>query len=249
MRFPPSRLGLIAAIFFLSHNAAFGAAGEKAGFRPALVGNGPKSLVNLIDTKKLVDKGQGDGAVMFDVAIGADATGSVLWTWCHASAESKALKDEVQKELQRSSFVPAMMDGNRVGVSFYGTVIFAVRGGHPYLRVFANQDRLELAQQSDFIGPQMLLGSSDWKEARPYLEVVKQHAKTGRAVLSFALDADGKVRDLHLVREEPTGLNIRAAALKTYATAKFIPAFRYGRPVACTFERDWAVRGFRYRRW
>ncbi len=33
--------------------------------RPALVGNGPKALVNVIDTKKLVEKGQGNAALSF----------------------------------------------------------------------------------------------------------------------------------------------------------------------------------------
>ena len=33
--------------------------------RPALIGNGPKALVNVIDTKKLVEKGQGNAALSF----------------------------------------------------------------------------------------------------------------------------------------------------------------------------------------
>jgi hypothetical protein len=34
-------------------------------FRPALVGSGPKALVNVINTKKLTEKGQRDGILMF----------------------------------------------------------------------------------------------------------------------------------------------------------------------------------------
>jgi TonB family protein len=81
------------------------------------------------------------------------------------------------------------------------------------------------------------------------LVIVKNHGRAGRAILSITVDADGKMRDRRLVREEPAGLNIGAAAMKAYATAKFIPGFRNGKPVACTFEEDWAVRGYRYRRW
>jgi len=34
-------------------------------FRPALIGNGPNALINLIDTKKLMEKGQRDGLLLF----------------------------------------------------------------------------------------------------------------------------------------------------------------------------------------
>lgn len=66
MWFPARYLRFIAAFLFLSHQAGSGAAGESASFRPALVGNGPKSLVNLIDTAKLMQQGQQDAVVMFD---------------------------------------------------------------------------------------------------------------------------------------------------------------------------------------
>ena len=245
----PRFLTLVLAGCFLLAPPRDAASEATPRFRPALVGHGPKSLVNLIDTQKLLAKGQGDGVVMFDAAIEADDGGSVSWIWCHAAPGSEILKDEVTKELRHASFVPALIDGKEVGVTFYGTVIFSVREGHPYLRVFANQDRTALAEQSDLIQPQMLLDSEDWEAAKPLLEVVRMHARTGHAVLSVTVEANGKVRDIHLVREEPTRLNIGSAALKAYSTAKFIPAFRNGKPVAHTFEQDWAVRGFRYRRW
>jgi hypothetical protein len=229
------------------------ASSEKAAaqhhYRPALVGNGPKSLVNLIDRQKLVEKGQRDGVVMFDAAVDDDASGSVTWIWCHASPEAKALKAEVEKELLHASFVPAMIDGKRVSVEMHGTAMFTVRDGRPYLKVFANQDPDELARQSDYIQPQMLVDSEDWEDARPMLEVVRLHARAGHAVLSITVDGEGNVRDRHLVREEPGGLNIGAAAMKTYSTARFTPGFRNGKAVACTFNEDWAVRGYRYRRW
>jgi len=217
-------------------------------FRPALVGNGPHSLANLIDGKKLVEKGQRDGVVMFEAAIAPGSTGVVDWTWCHARPESKLLKAEVQNALLNSSFVPASIDGKPVEVIFYGTVVFVVRDGQPHVRIFANQDREALAQQSDFIEPQILTDTDDFEGAKPYLEVVRHHARAGRALISITVDAEGKLRASRVVKEEPTGLNIGAAALKTYSTAKFIPGFRNGAPVTCTVERDWAVRGFVHRR-
>lgn len=238
------RLGVFIGLQITSLAAA--AAGHS--YRPALVGNGPKSLVNLIDGQELIRKGQQDGVVMFDVAIGDDAAGSVTWIWCHAGPGSDVLKREVVKELHHASFVPAMIDDKRVEVSFHGTVIFMVRNGRPYLRVFANQDQEEIAKGGDYIQPQMLVDTEDWDGVQDMLAVVKYHARTGHAILSLTIDAEGKMRDRRLVREEPTGLNIGAAALKAYATAEFVPGFRNGKPVTCTFEENWAVRGYRYRR-
>jgi hypothetical protein len=249
MRFRPG-LRLISCVVIaisLWRADLIAAQGGQPHFRPALVGNGPKSLVNLIDTKKLAARGQGDGVVMFNASV--DDDGSVFWAWCHARPESGRLKAEVERALLHATFFPAVVDGKSAGVSFYGTVVFAIRDGHSYLRVFANQASDELARESDFIEPQMLLGSGDWEKGRTYLEVVRHHARAGFAVLSISVDVEGHLRGLQLVREEPKGLNIGAAAMKGYSTAKFIPAFRDGRPVACTFERDWNVRGYTYRRW
>lgn len=111
-----------------------------------------------------------------------------------------------------------------------------VRDGRPRLQVFANQDRNELARGSDYIQPQMILGTDDWDEAKEYLGVLTHHWKTGIAVVSIAVDEEGKRKAMHLVREDPKGLNLGAAALKTMSTAQFIPAFRDGRLVAATFE-------------
>ena len=209
-------LGLAGGLLFQSLREAEAA----PSFRPALIGNGPKSLVNLIDTQKLLAKGQGDGVVMFDVAIDADDGGSVNWIWCHAAPGSEILKEEVTKALRRASFIPALINGKEVGVAFYGTVIFVVRDGRPFLRVFANQDRTALAQQNDLIQPQMLLDSEDWEGAKPLLEVVKMHTRTGHAIISVTVDQSGKVRDLHLVREEPTAVEHRRRGLESLRDGK-----------------------------
>jgi hypothetical protein len=228
--------------------AALSAPAAGHSYRPALVGNGPKSLVNLIDGQKLIEKGQQDGVVMFDVIVnGSD--GSADLVWCHGPREVKLLKTEVQRAALNASFVPALIDGKPVDVAFHGAAIFVVREGHPYLKIFANQDADELARQTDYIQPQLVPDSTDWDAAKPMLEVVRRHARTGHAILSITLEADGKVRDRHLLEEDPPGLNIGAAALKAYANARFVPGFRNGKPVACTFKEDWAVRGYVYRRW
>jgi hypothetical protein len=217
------------------------------GFRPALVGNGPKSLVNLIDTAQLLREGQQDAIVMFDASISGEG-GYVESSSCFGPPDSKPLQKEVAKELDRARFIPALAHGKAVDVFFRGSVIFAIRDGRPQLQIFANQDRAELGRGSDYIQPQFILGTDDWEEAEPYLEVLKHHWKTGTAVVSIGVDTEGKRREMHLVREEPKGLNLGAALLKTFSTAKFIPAFRDGHVVATTFEMSDFMYGYRARR-
>ena len=234
-------------LFFLAQNFGLGAAIEKGGFRPALVGNGPKSLVNLIDTAGLVRAGQQDAVVMFDAAVSGDG-GAVEYSLCYGDGDSKALQKEVSKELRRAVFIPALAHGKSVDVFFRGSVVFAVRAGRPLLQVFATQDRNELARASDYVEPQMLVGTDDWKEAKEYLGVLTHHWKRGVAVVAITVDAQGKRQGMRLVREDPKGLNLGAAALKTFSTSEFIPAFRDGHVVATTFEMFDYMYGYRAHR-
>ena len=93
----PGLLVLVLIGTFLLQAPRQAPAAAAASFRPALVGNGPKSLVNLIDTQKLLAKGQGDGVVMFDVSIEDDPAGSVRWIWCHAAPGSRFSKRRSRK--------------------------------------------------------------------------------------------------------------------------------------------------------
>ncbi|MGI8890849.1 MAG: hypothetical protein ACR2G0_08735 [Chthoniobacterales bacterium] len=219
-----------------------------AEFRPALVGNGPKSLVNQIDLEKLMRQGQGEAVVMFDAVVGDYRGGSVLQYNCYGSPDSKALQQEISKRLKNCAFIPALAHGKAVDVFFRGAVVFAVRGGRPQLQIFANQAPAELARGSDYIQPQLIMGTDDWDDAQPYLEVVRRHWRHGIAVVSLAVDARGKRGESHLVKEEPKGLNLGAAVLKIFSTARFIPAFRNGKPVATIFEMSDVIYGRRYHR-
>ena len=75
--------------------------------RPALIGSGPGSLVNLIDTEGLFRKGQGDAWVQFECAVAGDgvAGGSDFFT---ASPDSSLLQEEIRRG---TDFVaPQMID-------------------------------------------------------------------------------------------------------------------------------------------
>ena len=55
----------------------------------------------------------------------------------------------------------------------------------------------------------------------------------GSAELELKVDATGTLRDLKLVSEQPPFLGFGDAAFEDMSKAKFIPAFRNGKPVEC----------------
>jgi TonB family protein len=55
----------------------------------------------------------------------------------------------------------------------------------------------------------------------------------GSAELQVKVDANGNLQDLSVVSEEPPFLGFGECAFGDLAKAKFIPAFRDGKPVAC----------------
>ena len=79
--------------------------------RPALIGSGPGSLVNLIDAQALFQKGQRDAWVMFECGVLADgvAHGSDFFT---ASPNSNLLQNEIRKRLRQTRFIPAVYNTN-----------------------------------------------------------------------------------------------------------------------------------------
>src|ERR1043166_4106920 len=129
-------------------------------YRPVLLGSGPESLINRIDTADLVRKGQKDAAVMFSCSVKKD--GSVLSVSTYrGTPDSKALEQEVLKRLSAAAnprFVPAVYNHLPVDAIYYGTVTFMMVNGKPRLRIFSNQERSELANESDFVGPQPFWG-------------------------------------------------------------------------------------------
>jgi TonB family protein len=55
----------------------------------------------------------------------------------------------------------------------------------------------------------------------------------GVVQLALKIDLNGNLHDARVVSEEPPLLGFGNAALTDFRGAKFIPAFRDGKPVAC----------------
>lgn len=199
-------------------------------FRPALVGTGPNSLINTIDTADLIKKGQKDGAVMFTCLVAP--TGDIVRSGTYRGTKgSELLEKEVLKRLVNAKFVPAIHNHQPVVAVFYGTVTFAVVNGKPRLRVFSNQQLDELKKESDFIDPQPYVGQDSKFTGTHYPETPTTVKLTGVVELALEVDAAGNLKSMQVLSEEPPFLNFGEAALSDFNGAKFIPAFRDGKPV------------------
>src|SRR5216117_2499873 len=199
-------------------------------FRPALIGTGPDSLINRIDTVDLIKKGQKDGAVMFSCLVAP--TGDIVRSGAYrGTVGTELLEQELLKRLANEKFVPAIHNRQPVIAIFYGTVTFAVVNGKPRLRIFANQQLDELKKESDFIDPQPYVGQDSKFTGIHYPDTGSTVHVTGVAELAVNVDAQGNMKSIQVVSEEPPLLGFGDAAITDFTGAKFIPAFRDGQPV------------------
>ena len=205
-------------------------------FRPVLIGQGPTALINRMDEQDLVRKGQKDALVMFLCAVKKD--GGVEWSATYrGTPDSDILKQELQKRISPASnprFIPAVHDHQLVDAIYYGTVTFRLVNGKPRLRIFSNQEAGELEKEHDFIGPQPFFGDGSGFTGFHYPEMESGRIQVdGMVELKVKIDVTGNLQEINVVSENPPLLGFGEAALKDFRDAKFIPAFRDGKPVEC----------------
>jgi hypothetical protein len=201
-------------------------------YRPALLGVGPTSVINRIDTAGLIRDGQKDASLYFRCSV--SKTGEIMDTWTyHQSPDSSALEHELVRCLDQAVFVPAVYDHEPVAAFFFGTITFKVVDGKPRLRIFANQEEAELKKEGDFVGPQPYVGPHSKFEGLHYPNDAVTSELTGMVELGMKIDATGKLLDLKVVSEYPPLVGFRRAAAEDFRVASFIPAFRDGKPVEC----------------
>jgi len=222
-------------------------AGSSPEFRPALVGNGPNSLVNLIDLQKLLQHGEGDGVVMFTRGVFPPGKGRDFAEVNGGTSGSRFLQEEVLRALNRSHFIPAIAHQKPVAVYFRGTVLFFAHA-QPHLRVFANQEPDALARFDDFIAPQEIFGTARWEESDPRLDPIRRMNKNSAVKLELHLDESGKLLSTRILSEEPRGYNMGALQKEMLSTAKFVPGFRHGKACDCFFQiiRSTEIQHFGY---
>jgi TonB family protein len=203
--------------------------------RPALIGTAPNSLINTIDTANLIKKGQKEAAVMFSCLVAP--TGQIVRSGAYRGTHgSELLEQELLKRLATARFIPAIHNHQPVIAVFYGTVKFAVVNGKPRLRIFANQQLAEVDKETDFIDPQPYVGQDSKFTGLHYPETGSTVAVTGVVELTLSVDAKGDLTNMQVLSEEPPLLGFGNAASSDFNGAKFIPAFRNGKPVECNVK-------------
>jgi hypothetical protein len=201
-------------------------------YRPALLGLGPTSVINRIDTAGLIRDGQKDASLYFRCSV--SKTGEILDTWTYSqSPDATKLERELVRCLDQAVFVPAIYDHEPVNVFFFGAITFKVVDGKPRLRIFANQEKDELSKESDFVGPQPFVGQGSKFEGLHYPNDTVTSELSGMVELGLKIDATGKLLDIRVVSEYPPLVGFRRAAAEDFRVATFIPAFRDGKPVEC----------------
>jgi Gram-negative bacterial TonB protein C-terminal len=202
-------------------------------FRPALLGAGPASVINRMDTAGLIRDGQKDGAVSFSCSVRRTGEIANVWTY-RGTPGSTLLERELVRCLDTAVFVPAIHNRQTVHALFFGTVIFKVVDGKPRLRIFANQEPEELKKESDFVGPQPFMGPGSKFEGLHYPNDSLTSELSGIVELALVIDASGNMKELKIISETPPLAGFRRAAAEDFRVASFIPAFRDGKPVECS---------------
>src|SRR5438552_11469718 len=199
-------------------------------YRPALLGTGPDSLINRIDTADLIKKGQKDAAVMFSCLVAP--TGDIVRSGAYRGTRgSELLEQELLKRLINAKFIPGIHNHQPVIAIFYGTVTFTAVNGKPRLRIFSNQQLDELKKETDFIDPQPYVGQDSKFSGIHYPDTGTTVQLTGVAELALEVDARGNLKSMQVVSEEPPFLGFGQADISDCSGATFIPAFRDGKPV------------------
>ncbi len=223
------------ATALIASSAAF--AQNPSDMHPALIGSGPNSLVNLINSKHLIERGVTHGALFFYASVHPNGFPAYSKVW-GMTKETEPLRDELRQKLSQARFVPAVYNHRPVYAGFYGTLAFSVVDGKPHLRVFANQELSELQKESDFIAPQALYIPThvyDQKETKEAFGSWMTQDKPGVAEMSLTVDASGHVNDLHVASvSPPENKQYADAAVDIMRRRVFLPAYRNGKPVDST---------------
>ncbi len=207
-------------------------------YRPALM-QSRHALINLIDTKALVRKGQKDAVILFTARVSSVGRGGNILIY-RGTPGSELLGRELLRRNSLAVYVPAVSDHRPVDVQIIGTVVFVVRNGEPHLRIFLNQEEEDLKKPSDFVAPQLtsqLHLNPDY--GLPVPSPTPPWHKTGVALLTLEIDAKGQVQKAAVAYEHPAGVNFGASAAAMIRYGTFIPGFRDGKAVACRFT--WPV--------
>jgi TonB family protein len=224
------RFSLVCGFFLL---LSFGdlCAAPLPDMRPTLLGTGRKSLINLIDTERLVKLGQGDGIVRFSCWVSDLGFPFGMITY-RSSANSEVLAEEAINKCNAAEFIPAVYHYKTRHSIVCGTIVFGVINGRPRLRIYLNQEEEHLKRGDDFIGPQEVYMPDAIKNVLEYPQ--RGIGSSATVLVKIDLDAQGKLKASRIVSESPPGRGFGDEVMSKIGNFTFLPAYLHGKPVACS---------------
>jgi hypothetical protein len=224
-----------------------------AKFRPAVIGQGAGSVAAELHYPPKQAAAKKEAAITFYCEVGADGKPSHVGIVC--AEELAPFRAAADRAFARGRFVPAMVDGKAVPVMLGGTIMFFTRTAQPTIAVvLATADRSKVASLKNYIQPQMIGSSADFRRKvfKARFGIVFQPTPFPRAEVRAQVDAEGNMTSRKLVDENPPNGGYGAVEMKGFEGAKFIPAFDNGKPVAGEYnlplnfkqllDPDWGAR-------
>lgn len=206
-------------------------------FRPALIANTKRSLINVIDVQSLMKRGQGNATVMFSCLVSQLGV-SFDGFYFRGTPGSEKLGMEVARRCHLAEFFPAVYKHNLVDAWINGTVTFVIIDGKPHLRIYLNQEQDDLLKGRDFVAPQFVI-SAGLSKFRGFRPPQKASNHEGIAVAAIEVDATGNVVHSRIAYEYPPNMGFGEEIAGRIRDAVFVPGFRGGHPVDSHIE--WPV--------
>jgi hypothetical protein len=226
---------LVACFLFISWSEHL-CAEQLPEMRPALIGTGSRSWINLINTERLMKKGQKDAMVMFTCGVAdlGDCFGIVFY---RGTPGCEPLAHEALEEVKRAYFVPAVYNYQKRNALLHGTIVYRVVGGQPRLRIYLNQEKEHLLHGDDFISPQpVFVPGTKFRGLRYPNEGI---GRAANVVVRLTVDATGELKGSQVIFETPPGKGFGAEFVSGIKDMTFLPGYLHGEPVACS--ANWEI--------
>jgi hypothetical protein len=211
-----------------------------SGLRPAMVTNGSGSVAAYLHYPTKAKEKKEAAAITFYCEIKAD--GKVAHLMLYGADDKAQFRQAVLEALRSGRFQPAMANGKAVPVMIGGTAIFMFKGDEPIVAIsLATADTAKLATFANYIQPQMLTSSADFrrKMRKGSFDNDLHQSQTGvhpSAVAVADIDAQGNITNVKITKESPPRSWCGPLLLKTFQGEKFIPAMENGKSVPGHFD-------------
>ena len=226
--------------FFLLISLSSLCAEQLPEMRPALLGTGPNSLINLIDTESLMKRGQTDALVMF--TCGVRDIGYPYNIVCfRGTPNSNPLAEEAIAKCNRAIFIPAVYNHQARDSYISGTIIFRVVNGKPHLRIYLNQEADHLKQGDDFISPEAVFIPDEKYQGMHF--PARGIGFSATVVVAVNVDASGKVKNAKIIFETPPGRGFGDEVMSKIYEMTLLPGYLHGKPVACSASLHMLFKG------